>query len=358
MKRLIKMPSIEQFRNIVSTILRSFNFVGMGEDGEPIYDHTMVKPVITFTGTVKLHGTNASVCLNKERGFWVQSKGNIITPQNDNAGFAFFAETKKESFVDIMEDIALRYDISLETNTITLYGEWCGKGVQKKVAISEIDKAFFLFGVKVTPHPVESEGEGEDKSDVSYWLDSTGYRDKDNRIFNIDDYGTYTVEVDFNRPDIAQNKFVELTIAVEDECPVGKAFGISGIGEGIVWNGTFKGSNVRFKTKGEKHASGGKTITISEADSGKIEKLLGVARQVTPAWRLEQMLAETFDTLNGGTFEMKGIGLFIKAVMSDIVKEEMLLLSENDVEPKDIGKYVSVIAKEYFIGELNTKNGL
>lgn len=65
MKKMIKFPSIEQFRNIVSNILRHFNFVGLDESGEAIYDQTLQKPTITFKGTVKLHGTNAGVSFNE-----------------------------------------------------------------------------------------------------------------------------------------------------------------------------------------------------------------------------------------------------------------------------------------------------
>jgi hypothetical protein len=62
MKKLIKMPSIEQFRNIVTNINRKYNFVDLDEKGEAIYDHSLPKPIINFKGTIKLHGTNASIC--------------------------------------------------------------------------------------------------------------------------------------------------------------------------------------------------------------------------------------------------------------------------------------------------------
>jgi hypothetical protein len=42
------------------------------------------------------------------------------------------------------------------------------------------------------------------------------------------------MEIDFNMPQLVQNQLSEITIAVEEECPVAKAFGFSGIGEGIV----------------------------------------------------------------------------------------------------------------------------
>lgn len=56
MQKMIKYPSTDQFKAVVGNILRQYNFVGLGEDGEAIYDGNRQKPVITFKGTVKLHG--------------------------------------------------------------------------------------------------------------------------------------------------------------------------------------------------------------------------------------------------------------------------------------------------------------
>ena len=79
MKKMIKYPSIEQFRTVVSNVNRRYNFVGLDENGEAIYDPSLPKPTLTFKGTVKLHGTNAGVSFN-ESGYWIQSRENIITP--------------------------------------------------------------------------------------------------------------------------------------------------------------------------------------------------------------------------------------------------------------------------------------
>ena len=98
MKKHISFPSIEKFSNIVGNVNRQYNFVGLDEAGEAIYDLTKSKPVLTFTGTIKLHGTNAGVCYNAVDGLWVQSRENIITPESDNAGFAFFVASTESEF--------------------------------------------------------------------------------------------------------------------------------------------------------------------------------------------------------------------------------------------------------------------
>jgi hypothetical protein len=359
MKKMIKYPSIEQFRTVVSNVNRRYNFTGLDENGEAIYDPSLPKPVLTFKGTVKLHGTNASVCYNKQNGLWVQSRENIITPEKDNAGFAFFVESNKDAFINLFGEISIKNDlgylIDVEQATITIYGEWAGGNIQKGVGISNLPKSFFIFGIKVTPH---TETEEELKANPAYWIDSTDLRNPDVKIYNIDDYPTYSIEIDFNMPQLVQNQLSEITTAVEEECPVAKAFGFSGIGEGIVWSCEYQGVVHRFKCKGELHAGKSKVTTLKPVDDEKLNKIINVVNQVTPTWRLEQMLSETFDLINGGEIDIKQLGSYIKAVINDIIKEETLLLSENGLEPKDIGKYVSETSRQYFFQRLNEVTGI
>lgn len=56
MQKMIKYPSTEQFKAIVGTILRQYNYVGQDENDQAVYDGNKPKPVIDFTGTVKCHG--------------------------------------------------------------------------------------------------------------------------------------------------------------------------------------------------------------------------------------------------------------------------------------------------------------
>lgn len=347
---MIKFPSIEQFRTVVANVNRRYNFTGLDENGEAIYDPSLPKPVLTFKGTVKLHGTNAGVCGNMIDGIWVQSRKNIITPESDNAGFAFFVESKKEVFAEMIAKVFLNNELDMIDNTVSIYGEWCGQNIQKGVGISNIDKSFFIFGVKITPH---------DESKSAYWVDYSYLRSESDNIYNIDDYPTYSVEIDFNKPQLVQNTLSDLTLSVEEECPVAKAFGFDNtIGEGVVWTAEYKGVTHRFKVKGELHAGKSKVKTLNKVDDEKINKCIELAEKVTPTWRLEQMLTETFDLINGGTLDVKRTGEYIKSVVSDIVKEETLTISDAGLELKDITKYISQIAKNYLFQKLNEESGL
>jgi len=50
----------------------------------------------------------------------------------------------------------------------------------------------------------------------------------DERIFNIDTFPTWEIDIDFAQPQLAQNKMIEITEKVEAQCPVGAYFGVKG----------------------------------------------------------------------------------------------------------------------------------
>ena len=354
MKKHIGFPSIDQFRTVVTNVNRRYNFIGLDENGDAIYDLTKPKPKLKFKGTVKLHGTNFGVCYNTVDGLWAQSRENIITPQSDNAGSAFFVESNKEAFLELFNQVKEKLNLDLTTNTISIYGEWAGKGIQKSVAISNIDKSMFIFGVKITPHLKD-----ENDKTPAYWVDSSYLRNHEHKIYNIEDYKSYEIEIDFNYPQLSQNKIIEMTIEVEDECPVGKEFGFEGIGEGIVFSHmTESGEVYRFKSKGEKHSKASKVTTLKPVDDAKINNIIETVNKVTPDWRLEQMLDKTFDIINGGKIDVKKMGDFIRNVIADIIKEESDTISEAGLEPKDINAKISERCRNYFFAKQNEEVGL
>jgi hypothetical protein len=342
MKKHISFPSIEQFRNVIANVNRMYNFVGLDENGDAIYDTTKTKPTLTFKGTVKLHGTNAGVCYNDVDGFWVQSRENIITPEQDNAGFAFFAETNKAAFTEIFAKIISRSNVDITKNTISIYGEWCGGNIQKGVAITNLPKSFFIFGVKVSPFPIE----GDEKPPVAYWVDYTDLRNSEARIYNIDDYTTYSIDINFNTPETVQNTLSELTIAVEEECPVAKAFGFSGVGEGIVWSCNDGDAVLRFKVKGEKHSSS-KVKTLAAVDVEKIASIREFVEYAVTESRFKQGIEKTFP--NNEPVDIKKLGELMKWIAADIIKEESDTMAKNGLEPKDVNKYVSTKVREMFM---------
>ncbi len=337
---MIKFPSIEQFRTIVSNVLRHFNFVGLDETGEAIYDVTLPKPTLKFKGTVKLHGTNAAVSFNQS-GYWAQSRENIITVEKDNAGFAFFVDSKKDVFKKFVDQIMANNLEDISDNTFTIYGEWCGGNIQKGVGISNLPKSFFIFGLKVSPHALDENGQPKS----AYWIPFHYLKSPDDNIHNILDFPTWEIDIDFNMPQLVQNKLSELTLAVEEECPVAKAFGFSGIGEGIVWTTELNGTVHRFKVKGEKHSSS-KVKTLANVNVEKLESIQAFVDYAVTESRFKQGLENVFP--NDEPINVKKMGDLIRWVVTDITKEETDTLVENNLEPKDVNSQISGKVREMF----------
>lgn len=325
-KKFVPFPKIGQFRQVVKNVRESTAFQGLDENNVPVMDYTKPQPIVTFTGTVKLHGTNAGVCYDpKTNELYAQSRKHVISIESDNAGFAFWVGANKEELRSLF-DVYINDDNDL----ITIFGEWCGGNIQKGVAITGLPKMFVIFAVKVGDNWINCLEDGYSPiSDVNIYL--------------ISRFDTYTVAIDFNNPDMSVPKLQELTLAVEAECPVGRAFGVSGIGEGIVWRDT--NGNI-FKVKGEKHSST-KVKKLANVDIEKLNSINEFVDYAVTESRLEQGIDVVF-TQTGLDVDIKMLGDFLKWVMRDIISEETDTLVGNGLEPKDIGKGVSTTAREWF----------
>lgn len=332
-------PSIEQFRTVIKKVQTKTRFAGLDANGEATYNHTKKLPVLKYKGTVKLHGTNACLHFLPHNIVPIcQSRNNVITPDNDNAGFATYMS--KISFACI-GTCPFLYEHFSNNDDVYIYGEWCGKGIQKGVAISELDKMFVIFDVIVN---------GDRVKDISH------IKLPEHRIFNINDFDTFHCEVDFNAPELVQNTFVALTEQVEAECPVGAHFGVKGVGEGIVWKldedfEQFKAgdSELTFKVKGEKH-SVSKVKTLAAVDIEKANSLKEFVSNVVTDNRCKQGL----DYLREMKLEIsvKSIGDFVRWVFNDVMKEESDVITESGLVEREVGANVSKAAKAWYFDNL------
>jgi hypothetical protein len=174
----------------------------------------------------------------------------------------------------------------------------------------------------------------------------------------IYDFKTYEMSIDFNSPELAQNKLGELTMEVEAECPVAKEMGVSGIGEGVVWRCVTPGwndSGTWFKVKGDKH-SNSKVKTLASVDVEKVNSIKECAEKVVTENRLKQGVSHLQEM--GMELDIKNMGAFLKWVASDAIKEEIDTIIESGLEPKEVGKQISTIARLWFMEQLNANVGL
>jgi len=339
-QEMVKFPSLEQFRTAISNVKRKAKYRGRDENGEPIIDEAAGIPTLSYRGTVKLHGTNAGIVWsNKEIHY--QSRERILSLTQDNAGFMLFMENQRIVVADLI--VTIMNKVRAPVDHVVIFGEWCGAGVQKGVAISEVPKMFVIFGIKINHE----------------WVDFSTFdlsKYNENRIFSIFQFPTFSMSIDFNNPALIQNDLIAITEKVEAECPVGKHFGVSGIGEGVVWTCITEGwrsYDHAFKIKGEKH-SVSKVKTLAAVDVEAVKALADFVDQVVTEARLEQgvwnLVHEQLKPI-----DMTSMGDFIRWVYNDVLKEEMDTIVASQFDSKKLGGPIANKARPWFINKVNSQ---
>ena len=130
----IKFHNTGQFRNVVKSIKTSAEFKGIDEQGELIVDKNASAPVVDYIGTVKTHGTNASIILSEDGTISFHSKNNLLGYidtqeefhlESDNAEFAQTMHRRLRGVVDIVDSIKELLGDNLKF-PLKISGEWCG----------------------------------------------------------------------------------------------------------------------------------------------------------------------------------------------------------------------------------------
>jgi hypothetical protein len=236
MIKFISFPKITQFRQIIKNVVDKAKFDGVDENNKAIFNPTYIAPILTFEGTVKLHGTNAGVSINRNGEIWAQSREQIINIKQDNAGFAFFVENNKDLFREFFLNIDMK-----DADFITIFGEWAGGSIQKGViAIRGLEKMFVIFAVKLS-YNIDSNNDNDKRT--NFYLKNKKFKNIKsikNKIYNIQDFQKFSIDIDFENPALIQNKLIELTNNVENECPVGKTFLLDVLTENIIYENNGK----------------------------------------------------------------------------------------------------------------------
>ena len=332
-----KFPSIDQFRHCVKRVQRKAEFTCMDAEGQPMYDHLAIKPKLRFRGYVKLHGTNAGIVFSDQPTVF-QSRERELTAESDNAGFYAHMTANTPSMADLRIKIAATFGYK---SKVAVYGEWCGRGIQKGVGISELEKMFIIFAIAADDEWMDIELIGD-------------YHSHDANIYTISAFAKYDVLIDFENPSEAQNEMVKITEAVELCCPVAQALGAKGIGEGVVWHCVEPGmesSDYWFKVKGEKHSES-HVKTLSAVDIELANSVAEFVARTVTTQRLEHAL-QNLTNEQQKPFEMQSIGDFLRWVFNDILKEESDTITASGIDSKKLGGPISIAAKRWFIERLN-----
>lgn len=294
-----------------------------------------VAPRVTYRAKVKLDGTNGGVQVFPDGRVVAQSRSQVISIKQDNMGFAKWANDQFEAFAAVARD-----------EPLAIYGEWCGKGIQKRTSISWIDRQVFaIFAVRVG-HP----GAGRwaiAPEEIATLVPA--HPD----IFVLPFYGD-PFELDFSDRAQMEGAIAQLNAIVaevERVDPWVKAtFGIAGLGEGLVLYPVplelaepLTYSDLLFKAKGEKHqvVKTKQPVQIDPAKAKSIDEFVELF--VTPA-RLEQAAIASCNS----HFDMCHIGAFLKWLAEDVKKESVAELDVAGLVWKDASKAVTNAGKTWF----------
>lgn len=351
--------STRQYKDIIRKVYERCQF------------HSIAVPQLEFKGTVKLHGTNSSfynVLSNDE--IVVQSRNNVITVEKDNAGFAAYVNSQREIVSKIFTEIKKQFPDAVKDKTAVVYGEWAGGSIQKKVALSNVEKFYAVFAIKLTDNKEHIEvdvNESDEEQDVNNNFDDGKWLTEEQiesvltsvgkeimhkvRMFSIYDFPTFTVKIDMANPKLTQNKLIEITNSVEEECPVGKQLGSIGVGEGVVWKcispvEVLQTDDLIFKVKGEKH-SVSKVKTIAEVDEVKLNSIKEFVDAVVTENRLNQGIEYLKEQSLG--IVMQNMGVFLKWLANDCIKEEGGMMEASGLEKKDVMSSISNKAKQWYL---------
>lgn len=423
-----RFSSIGQYRDIIVSVAKLAS------------KHNEELPVLHFRGLVKLHGTNAAIIYDPSKksqtdtGIKIQSRNNVYGPivqgandQGKEAGHMGFNEfVYRPEVVKLVEEIYAfittgSTDSTDSTNKTSkgqmiIYGEWAGKGIQRNVAISEFEKGFYIFGIRLSGSSASSDSSGSSSSSSSSDSSETDKKDKKEdkepqddddeiidldgkpdsdqwfdiaelklpleaanlRVFNLADFESWEIDIDFKDPKASQNKLIEITDKVEKACPVGLALASfqaassstspsqqntqgasqgastttlqNTVGEGVVWQTEYKGHRLLFKVKGTKH-SVSKVKTLASVDPEEHSSIQSFIESVVTENRIDQAIHEVGLKKNG-TLKMSDMPELLKWVANDVLKEESDTLKASKLEWSKASKPVTQKARTLFMVKL------
>ncbi len=312
---------------------------------------------ITYRGKVKLHGTNAGVTITPMGEVFAQSRKTVLTATEDNAGFAKWVESN----AGYWKTLATRFK---GDEIITVYGEWCGPGIQKGTAINELDtKVFAIFAVQLGESTVDDNGQEHatvviDPTTIKHVLGKVP-----ENVYVLPWYGD-DITVDYKVKSTLETAVTAMNAAVESievaDPWVKDTFGVDGIGEGIVYYpisfavvasslDRWHLSTFMFKAKGDKHkvVKQKKAVQMDPEVAADVDEF--VAMVVTGA-RLEQGARE----VAGGdfVFEHRHIGPFLKWMGQDVLKETIDELESSNLTWPQVVKKISNTARVWYLKKI------
>jgi hypothetical protein len=356
MNELVKFTSIGKYSSAVSAIKYACQYTGRDDENHPIFDKSIKLPIVNYKGRVKLHGINCAIVKTRPDSVpYQQSRSTVITPEIDCDGFSSWAEkdfgqSNQQLIFNKINDICVNNGIEIKY-PISVYGEWCGKGVKSKVAISKLEKMFVIFAIRM--------GDEVDHGDRPIgWLDFDLFNDlsiEDNRVFNINKFDQISLDIDFNNPKFYIDILDDHTANFVASCPAGKSMGVSGQGEGLVWMPTgIDSPRLWFKTKSGRLAET-KKRKDTEIDYVKLNTIQAIADEFVVEARLDRGIS--FLNESNKEISKANTGVFVRWILYDIIKDADEDIKSSNIDVREIAKVVSKPISKWFIDYIDALRG-
>jgi hypothetical protein len=326
---------------------------------------------IMFKGKIKLHGQNAGITIGKPQDG--ESRPRIVTQtrrhivgENLAAGEVVFPLN-----VDFFENLWFHFKKMFQDDDdipgidqFTIFGEWCGKGIQKHVAVAELDeKIFAIFAIKFGDFLMVNPDE------ILNFMTMNQTIEIPSRIYILP-WQTNEFFINFKNEEKLSSVLDEIDDLVNKYCKcdpwVEDNFGIQGLGEGLVLYpiskikqtenkdftlmSCFDFGKFGFKAKGEQFRAveNKKSVSLKVPKPG-CPRVISFVHMVCTEARLQQGVTEV-DAIG-----RPDIGDLMKWIYKDISKECQLELEESGFTFKMIRKELGMRVKEWFFEQCDQK---
>ncbi len=325
----IAWASIELLHNVVRLL------TALNEEGQAF-------PVVRYRAKVKLHGSNCAVQVGPD-GIAAQSRTTMLTPQADYKGFAAWAQAHTAYFRGLRPGLVV-------------FGEWCGPGVERGVAVAQApNKLFVVFAVR------DAERVVHEPDDLRALLPDVANGAAAPAEMHVLPWEGEPFTLDFGARAQLEAEVAALNLRVtevEREDPwVRRSFGVSGVGEGLVLYPIEVDGRpapvdpaglaaLMFKAKGEKHRSAG-TKEAVQVDTEVVASVEEFVALMVGEGRLQQGLG----TVCGGVASPRDTGKFLTWLVADVRKESTAELAAAGLQWAQVEKAVQARARAWYLAQ-------
>jgi hypothetical protein len=282
---------------------------------------------VTYRSKIKLHGTNAAVQKDRLGSLRVQSRNHVV--KGSHFGFYDWVMANSGVFDRLPEDT-------------TIFGEWCGPGIQKGVALSKIPRKIFAVFMAIDRNgaiitePDHLRAMVVDHPDVFVlpWFGLTAQIDfSDPAAFDAGPLNTAVDAIEIRDPFCCDN------------------FDVEGIGEGLVMfpdqaSTVDEFSLMAFKAKGKLHR-GSSTREAVQVDVPSAETLEAFISLVVTQARFEQALKECAIDVR----DIRKLGSLLSWMHKDIQAECVAELAASGLTWKDVQKRISTAVRDMYLDQ-------